>query len=205
MWSCKHCKGVFEYTRTTDKANHTRHCSCNPNKHNTYIRGAQILRERIDKKHGAVKKFNVICEGCKRKFVVKERERKFPSKDKYFCTRTCANSVGGRAKRDKYGISQYVTVANMFYKRQCAVCGVTDVLDVHHIDENRKNFHPSNLIFLCPNDHARLHRNKDENVVRVIMGHGTAWGGRFFCKEDISRVRIPDAPPNYFKLKVEST
>ena len=30
---------------------------------------------------------------------------------------------------------------------------------------------------------------------RNIMGYGTAWGGRFICTEDISRVRPPDTPP----------
>ena len=78
------------------------------------------------------------------------------------------------------------------------MCGIEDILDVHHIDKNRKNCHPSNLIFLCPNDHYRLHRNKDEMVKKVIEGHGTAWGGHFFCTEDVSRVQIPDAPPDYF-------
>jgi len=38
----------------------------------------------------------------------------------------------------------------------CANCGFNDVLDVHHIDiKNDEN----NVILLCPNCHALIHRN----------------------------------------------
>lgn len=40
----------------------------------------------------------------------------------------------------------------------CQSCGETEVLDLHHIDENRRNNLPSNHVILCPNCHARIHR-----------------------------------------------
>lgn len=198
MWECKHCKGLFDFTRLTDKANHGKHCDKNPKKKESYEKIAKANQLRWDNELGEYKDFIVKCKCCDSEFVVKERERQFPSKEEYFCSRSCANSIGGKAKAEKYGVTGYGVIAERYYKRQCAVCGVEDILDVHHIDENRENCHPSNLIFLCPNDHYRLHRNKDERVKKVIEGHGTAWGGHFFCKEDVSRVRIPDAPPDYF-------
>lgn len=193
MWKCRHCNKEFDLVRTADKANHSRWCQHNP-KRNDWNTG-QATRNT----YGDIVSFDVQCSCCGGSFVVKEREKLFPSKQKYFCSRKCANSVGGAAKRDKYGITGYVAVAEKFYKRECAVCGVRDILDVHHIDEDRSNYHPSNLIFLCPNDHYRLHRNKDEQVLKVIEGHGTAWGGHFTCNEDISGVQTPDAPPKYFR------
>lgn len=193
MWICKHCNIEFDFATVSDKANHSRWCDKNPNR-NKWNSGTNTIN-----KYGKLKQFTVLCGSCDNPFVVTEREKLFPSKANYFCTRSCSNSIGGIAKREKYGLTGYVTIAEKFYHRRCCVCGTTDVLDVHHIDEDRSNFHPSNLIFLCPNDHARLHRNKDSKVLQVITGHGAAWGGHFTCTEDVSGVRCPDAPPNYFR------
>lgn len=202
MWKCRHCEGLFDFTRTTDKANHSRHCKSNPKRKSTYEQVGKANRRRWDNELGEKKRFSVKCHCCGCLFDVFEREKCFPKKEKYFCSRKCANGTGGKAKADKYGVIGYYVIAKRYYKRQCAVCGTSDVLDVHHIDGNRKNYHPSNLIFLCPNDHARLHRNNDKTVKKVIEGHGTAWSGHFTCNEDISGVRLPDAPPDYFLKQI---
>lgn len=199
MWKCKHCQKEFEFKRATDKANHSRHCAHNPNREASYKKVRASVHNRLNHQLGEYKKFEVVCSSCSAAFQVTEREKLHPEKDHYYCSRSCANSVGGKAKVEKYGLTQYISIAMKYYKPQCAVCGITDVLDVHHIDEDRGNFHPSNLIFLCPNDHYRLHRNNDSRVKKVIEGHGTAWGGHFTCNEELSGVRIPDAPPEYFK------
>ena len=41
---------------------------------------------------------------------------------------------------------------------ECQCCGYKDVLDVHHIDENKHNNEPHNHVVLCPNCHAKIHR-----------------------------------------------
>jgi hypothetical protein len=199
MWECKHCKSSFNFVSTTEKANHSRHCAQNPKRKELYVNVAIANKKRFDETLGEYTNFSVVCKCCQTEFIVIERKNQFPSKEEYFCSRSCSNSVGGKAKAEKYGVIGYTVIAERYYKRQCAVCGVKDILDVHHIDENRENYHPSNLIFLCPNDHYRLHRNKDEKVKKVIEGHGTAWGGHFTCNEDFSGVQIPDAPPDYFR------
>lgn len=43
-------------------------------------------------RYGDIKIFNVKCEICDINFNVKEREKKFPEKEKYFCSRSCANT-----------------------------------------------------------------------------------------------------------------
>ena len=102
---------------------------------------------------------------------------------------------------EKYGVTSYTAIARRFYKQECAVCGFDEVIDVHHIDCDRDNNNPDNLIYLCPNHHALLHRKNDTEVLNVITGHGTAWGGHLPCTEEISRVRISGGPPK-FALKI---
>lgn len=41
---------------------------------------------------------------------------------------------------------------------KCQACPETEVLDLHHIDEDNCNNLPTNHVILCPNCHARLHR-----------------------------------------------
>lgn len=44
------------------------------------------------KKFGEFDEFEVTCHKCGKSFKVKERVKRFPEKEKYFCSRGCANS-----------------------------------------------------------------------------------------------------------------
>lgn len=55
--------------------------------------------------------------------------------------------------------SNYRDFAFKYYPHCCANCGWNEdknILQVHHIDENRKNNALDNLMILCPNCHAKL-------------------------------------------------
>ena len=48
---------------------------------------------------------------------------------------------------------------------ECELCGFKAeprILNRHHIDKNRKNNHPTNIIILCPNCHALVHLHKGD-------------------------------------------
>jgi hypothetical protein len=168
MWQCKHCNQEFNYNRTTDKANHSKHCSSNPKRQESYNKLKQLSKIRFDLKLGEIKNFDVECACCKTIFIVEEREKQFPSRKEYYCSRKCSNSIGGKAKRDKHGITQYSTIAKKYYKEQCIVCGFDEIVDVHHIDRDRENNNPKNLVFLCPNHHYVLHRKNADYVDKRI-------------------------------------
>lgn len=58
------------------------------------------------------------------------------------------------------------------YQHKCAICNWnedTDVLEVHHIDENRQNNELDNLIILCPICHRKLTTHKYELINRSII------------------------------------
>ena len=48
--------------------------------------------ERANKKYGELKLFLIECGKCGVSFEVKERDKLFPQKDVYFCSKSCANS-----------------------------------------------------------------------------------------------------------------
>ncbi len=159
MWTCKHCKDDFEFNSLSEKANHSRWCSENPKKSDTQkLKIAQSLS--IERKLGLVQEFQVSCKTCCKTFLVKEREKKFPSKEKYFCSRSCANSLGGKAKSEKYRIDEpthYVAIAWKYHPKSCCVCGENKIVAVHHFDENHDNNDPKNLVPLCPTHHQYMH------------------------------------------------
>lgn len=89
-WKCKYCEQEFNFTLTSEKANHSRWCDKNPKRNNTE-NISKALQSRHNRLLGKVKDFSVTCTCCSKSFIVKEREKSFPSKKEYFCSRSCAN------------------------------------------------------------------------------------------------------------------
>lgn len=57
-------------------------------------------------------------------------------------------------RKNRYNIS------NELYEEiteSCSLCGFNKIVELHHIDENRKNNSRENLVGLCPNHHKMLH------------------------------------------------
>lgn len=160
MWTCKHCNQEFEGFRTTDKANHSRHCSSNPNRTRSYQNIGNGLVKHYETILGKKSNFKVTCSNCSAKFEVEEYECNFPSKDNYFCSRSCANSVGGRAKaliHHPDEIANYRTVAWRHHKKECIICGEKNIVAVHHLNEDHSDNDPGNLVPMCPTHHQYMH------------------------------------------------
>ena len=78
---------------------------------------------------------------------------------------------------DHYGIiaKNYRELAFRNYSHKCAVCGYDedeDLLDVHHINENRNDNDLCNLIILCPLCHRKLTSHKyaltvDHTIIKI--------------------------------------
>ena len=49
------------------------------------------------------------------------------------------------------------SVYRKYKKNSCEICGTNSDLEVHHIDENRSNNYPENLLTACESCHLRIH------------------------------------------------
>lgn len=92
---CEYCKENLPVKNGRVFSNHVRWCKKNlknGDKGSANIRLA--WSKRIDEKFGQLKKFQVHCDNhqCSTVFCVEEREKKYPERKKYFCSRSCANS-----------------------------------------------------------------------------------------------------------------
>lgn len=84
------------------------------------------------------------------------------------CSRSCSNR---RYPRQPPTEKDYTKICFRYYPKQCIVCNEPHVLDVHHLDKNRENNSPENLIPLCPTHHAYMHRGLKHLIVNKIEKH----------------------------------
>jgi len=88
---CQYCESEIE--RHPEYANHVRWCKKNPNyeKTNNNKNISTGMTKGYNKRLGEFKEFEVKCFVCNRLFKVKEREKSFPKKKKYFCKGYCSH------------------------------------------------------------------------------------------------------------------
>lgn len=171
MRKCKHCLQSIDGT-VSQYANHVRWCDQNPKvqqyKEDNITRGKSLGNQRF----GNIIEFKVCCANCEKEFVVKEREFLFPTKEKYFCSRNCANATGGKAKAEKHHydeIANYTTVAWRYHDKKCVVCGEYKIVAVHHLNENHNDNDPKNLIPLCPTHHQYMHSRYKVEIQDIVL------------------------------------
>ena len=159
MWKCKHCNKEFNSLTLSEKANHSRWCTSNPNRNNWNKAQGTINQ------YGNLKDYEVTCLHCSTKFVVSEREKLHPQKDKYYCSRSCANN---RQEWWNNNISNYRTIAFKHWAYECVICKFNKIVAIHHIDGNHNNNDPTNLVPLCPNHHEMVHSKWVHEVTPLI-------------------------------------
>lgn len=53
--------------------------------------------------------------------------------------------------------------------QKCEVCGFDKAVDLHHLDQNKKNNSEANMVGLCPNHHKMIHMPEyREEILRGI-------------------------------------
>lgn len=80
----------------------------------------KALNKHYDIKLGEYKEYKVTCSNCNKDLIVTERETKFPSKEKYFCSRSCVNT----RKHSTETIEKIKKSINHIKKKYyCIICG----------------------------------------------------------------------------------
>ena len=127
----------------------------------------------------------VICAYCGMEFYKANSKLANSKSGMYFCCREhkdlaqCLNSGPEfeKIRPEHYTSSEesegtiytYRNIALRSYPHECAICGWNediDVLEVHHIDENRSHNELDNLIVLCPICHRKLTSHKYQLIDR---------------------------------------
>ena len=118
-----------------------------------------------DRRFGPVEIHHKNCERCGDSFTWTGRLLTKGYQQAKFCSRSCANNRSDwwDSPTNEYRSTKYRAIAKRHHEFKCVVCGFDKIVAIHHIDENKKNNSPENLIPLCPNHHEMVHSKwKDE-------------------------------------------
>lgn len=120
--------------------------------------------------NGSKQNVQYQCGFCKCTFISDKSRANGSKSGSIFCSRVCKDSaqridsqvISIRPAHYKDGRTRYRKRALRAYPNECAYCGYNEhveILEVHHIDSNRKNGDLSNLIILCANHHVAVTYN----------------------------------------------
>lgn len=113
-----------------------------------------------------------ICVNCGEEFLVSANNKKHA--EQLTCSQYCSsNYLPFKIKRvvAKVGglASSYPLVAKRNNLTYCCICNEKEVVDIHHLDEDRTNNDISNLVPLCPTHHAYMHRGKSNLILSKLV------------------------------------
>ena len=105
------------------------------------------------------------CPVCQKKFeTLKDNLR-----EKTTCSYSCSNTYfRSGVNNPNWKDSNYRTTCFAFHEKKCVVCGESKLVEVHHLDENKSNSDPFNLIPLCPTHHQYWHSRYKSEVEFII-------------------------------------
>jgi very-short-patch-repair endonuclease len=92
MKVCKYCDKEIEGNHSIF-ANHVRWCDKNLTNGDKGVENNKSVKiKNFEKRFGKDKEFDVKCHKCSNIFKIIEPEFKFPTKVKYYCSRSCSNT-----------------------------------------------------------------------------------------------------------------
>ena len=102
--------------------------------------------EKIEKK----------CPVCHSLFTTLKGHKREQATCSYGCSNTYFRS-GEQNGNYKDSPTTYRKTCIKKHGDACLLCGYSDIIEAHHIDGNRENNSPKNLVPLCPNHHRLIH------------------------------------------------
>lgn len=123
-----------------------------------------------------------LCYACYKKTFWKPKiskcsrcKRDLPIHAKGFCA-SCYNLLFHSDKNKAYHHRKSNNIDLKTFRRitkECAICGFNKIVDIHHLDFNKKNNAKGNLIGLCPNHHRMINNQKfREEVFQLLESKG---------------------------------
>ncbi len=125
-----------------------------------------------------VKHAKGMCVTCYKKLawkpklhICKRCHRELPHHAQGLCG-GCYQSTFQLDKVKDFNYKKYYNIEPELYRKitkACLICGFDKVVELHHLDKNRKNNSEGNMIGLCPNHHKMIHllRYRDEILSQI--------------------------------------
>lgn len=99
----------------------------------------------------------INCPVCNTEFETQIGHPKAKQTCSYACSNTHFRSGINNPNFKNDGVKSYRTICFHYHQKECIICGESNIIDVHHYDENHNNNEPENLVPLCPTHHMYMH------------------------------------------------
>jgi hypothetical protein len=92
------------------------------------------------------------------------------------CSYSCANKHFKTGPNNgNWKDESYRSTCFHYHKMECVVCGEDNIVEVHHLDENKNNNKPENLIPLCPTHHQYWHSKFKDKIENKVYDYLNEW------------------------------
>ncbi len=118
------------------------------------------------------------CYNCYKRLAWEQKKikckrcgREMPNHAKGFCA-GCYNFIFHLEKNKSWSRKRDHRIDYEIYKKiteKCVICGFDKLIDLHHLDESKKNNSEENLIGLCPNHHKMIHTFEFRKEIRELL------------------------------------
>lgn len=98
------------------------------------------------------------------------------SKGSATCSYSCANKhFRTGPNHGNWKQNRYRTTCFTFHKKECIICGESKIVEVHHMNEDKNDNRPENLVPLCPTHHQYFHSRYRNEVESKIIKYLAEW------------------------------
>lgn len=112
------------------------------------------------------------CEVCGKLFKSRTRQGK---PDRTVCSTACHNVLRRGDLHPNWKQDSYRSTALLYHKRKCVVCAEDNTVEVHHLDGDKGNNSPQNLIPLCPTHHRYWHSRYRHLIESTVLSYQERW------------------------------
>lgn len=140
-----------------------------------HIKNSGFDCSHFNKNHNHYQKYpeiNKKCPACGSTF----KTRKGHPKEKTTCSRSCSNTYFRSGdKNPNWNKNAYRSTCFNYHEKKCVICDERHIVEVHHLDGNKQNNDPNNLIPLCPTHHQYWHSNHRHRIEQQVLNYVEEW------------------------------